>query len=70
MAAAGARVAAIEAYGFAAQENVQAHGGIGFTWEADCHLHYRRARNLNLALGSGRVWKDALVTRLEQRNAA
>lgn len=70
VAAAGARVAAIEAYGFAAQENVQAHGGIGFTWEADCHLHYRRARNLNLALGSGRVWKDALVTRLEQRNAA
>ena len=34
LAAAGARVASIDAYQFAAEENVQLHGGIGFTWES------------------------------------
>lgn len=32
-----------EAYRHAAQENIQIHGGVGFTWEHEAHLHYRRA---------------------------
>ena len=44
MAAAAARVSASEAYFHAAKENIQTHGGMGFTWEFDCHLHYRRAK--------------------------
>jgi alkylation response protein AidB-like acyl-CoA dehydrogenase len=67
-AAAAARVAALDAYGFAAEENVQLHGGIGYTWESDCQFHYRRARLLSGMLGSSAHWEDALVRSLEQRN--
>jgi alkylation response protein AidB-like acyl-CoA dehydrogenase len=65
VAAATARVAATEAYYQAAKENIQVHGGMGFTWEFDCHLHYRRAKLTGLMLGSARRWKDLLVARLE-----
>jgi acyl-CoA dehydrogenase len=65
VAAAAARVAASEAYYQAAKENIQIHGGMGFTWEFDCHLHYRRAKLTGLMLGSARRWKDLLVSRLE-----
>jgi acyl-CoA dehydrogenase len=70
LAAAAARIAATEAYDFAAKENIQTHGGIGFTWEADTQFHYRRARVMALSLGGPMAWKDKLVTRLEQKNAA
>jgi acyl-CoA dehydrogenase len=69
LAAATARVSASEAAFFAAKENIQVHGGIGFTWEMDCHLFYRRAKHLGLALGSVRHWKGRVVTELELRNA-
>ena len=69
LAAAAARISATEAFDFAANENVQVHGGTGFTWEGDCHLFQKRARHLALALGPQRVWKDRLVTELEQNNA-
>lgn len=68
LAAAAARVAATEAFAFAAQENIQTHGGMGFTWEADCHLLYRRARLLALRLGSSLEWKERLTHELEQQN--
>lgn len=67
-AAAGARLAALDAFQFAAEENVQLHGGIGFTWESDCQFYYRRARTLALGLGSRSHWADILVRALEQRN--
>ncbi|CAE7836080.1 acdA [Symbiodinium microadriaticum] len=70
VAAAGARSAACDAYYFTSKENIQTHGGVGFTWEMDCHLFYRRAKQLNLVIGSGRYWKDKLITQLEKRNAA
>ncbi len=68
LAAAAARVAATDAYDFAAKENIQTHGGIGFTWEADTQFHYRRAKVMALSIGGPMAWKDKLVTRLEQRN--
>jgi hypothetical protein len=70
LAAAAARVAATQAFDFAANESVQIHGGIGFTWEADAHLFQKRARDCALALGPQRVWKDRLVTELERSNVA
>lgn len=70
VAAAAARIAATEAYDFASKENIQTHGGIGFTWEADTQFHYRRARVFALSLGGPMAWKDKLVSRLEQKNAA
>jgi len=70
LAAAAARIAATQAFDYAAKENTQVHGGIGFTWEVDCHLYYRRSRELGLALGAQRTWKEKLVTELELSNAA
>jgi alkylation response protein AidB-like acyl-CoA dehydrogenase len=69
-AAATARAAASDAYHLAAKENIQVHGGMGFTWEVDAHLFYRRAKLLSVQAGSPAVWKEKLVKRLEQRNAA
>jgi len=69
VAAAAARVSASDACYFAAKENIQTHGGMGFTWELDCHLFYRRAKLLALNLGSERLWKDRLVSLLETQNA-
>lgn len=69
-AAAAARISGCEAYTFAAQEGLHAHGGIGYTWEADTQFHYRRARLLTLTLGGPLQWKEKLVTRLVAKNAA
>ncbi|MEC9356366.1 MAG: acyl-CoA dehydrogenase family protein [Pseudomonadota bacterium] len=60
--AAAARIAAIEAFDFAARENIQTHGGIGVTWEAMPHHYYRRARCLALELGSAPYWREQLLT--------
>ena len=68
IAAAASRVAATDAFNYAAQENIQTHGGIGFTWEADTQFYYRRSQVLGLALGSIASWKDKLVTQLEEKN--
>ena len=42
-AAAAARISATQAFQHCAKNNIQVHGGMGFTWEFDCHLYYRRA---------------------------
>ncbi|HUJ97023.1 MAG TPA: acyl-CoA dehydrogenase family protein [Stellaceae bacterium] len=68
VAAAAARVAASDAFWLAAKENIQTHGGMGYTWAFDCHLYYRRAKLLALALGAPRQWKERLVARLEAQN--
>ncbi len=70
VAAAAARIASCNAYWLASKENIQTHGGIGFTWEADCHLHYRRAKHLGLVIGSVKEWKRKLTDRLEQQQLA
>ena len=70
VAAAAARIAGCNAYWQAAKENIQTHGGIGFTWEADPHLHYRRARHLGLAIGSAKTWKRKLTDLLEEQRTA
>jgi acyl-CoA dehydrogenase len=64
-AAAAARISATEAYEFASRENVQIHGGIGYTWEADCHFYYRRSRLLAVSLGSVAEWSDRLVAAMQ-----
>jgi len=69
-AAAASRLAASEAYWFASKENIQTHGGMGFTWEVDCHLFYRRAKLLAVQAGASKVWKEKLVRALETKNAA
>jgi alkylation response protein AidB-like acyl-CoA dehydrogenase len=70
VAAAGARISASDAFALAAEEMVQFHGGIGFTWEYDCHLFYRRAKLLSLALGRPSEWREKLIRRLMAQDAA
>jgi len=70
LAASAARIAETQAFDFASKENIQTHGGMGFTWEADCHLFYKRSKELGLSLGPQRVWKDKLVNELELSNVA
>jgi len=70
VAAASARVSATHAYQLCAKDSIEVHGGIGFTWELDCHLHYRRSNLLSLALGSLSFWEDRLIDALCQSRAA
>ncbi|MCY4143421.1 MAG: acyl-CoA/acyl-ACP dehydrogenase [Gammaproteobacteria bacterium] len=68
LAAATARVSATQAFYFASKENIQTHGGMGFTWEFDCQLYYRRAKLLSVGIGSEMWWQDRLVAAYEQSN--
>jgi alkylation response protein AidB-like acyl-CoA dehydrogenase len=69
-AAAAARISATQAFQHCAKNNIQVHGGMGFTWEFDCHMFYRRANATALGLGSLSYWEDQLVDRMRKRNAA
>jgi alkylation response protein AidB-like acyl-CoA dehydrogenase len=69
-AAAAARISATQAFQHCAKNNIQVHGGMGFTWEFDCHLYYRRSNATALSLGSLSYWEDALIDRMRKRNAA
>jgi alkylation response protein AidB-like acyl-CoA dehydrogenase len=52
-----------EAYFFAAAENIQVHGGIGFTWEHDAHLYFKRAKASELLLGDPAYHRELLAQR-------
>jgi acyl-CoA dehydrogenase len=67
-AAATARVSATKAFQLCSQENIQTHGGNGFTWEYDCHMFYKRSKVLSLNLGSLPSWREKLIKSLEQAN--
>jgi alkylation response protein AidB-like acyl-CoA dehydrogenase len=69
-AAATARISATQAFQHCAKNNIQVHGGMGFTWEFDCHLYYRRANAMALGLGSLSYWEDQLIERMRKKNAA
>ena len=68
LASATARVSATKAFQLCSKENIQTHGGNGFTWEYDCHLFYKRSKVLSVLLGSEATWKEKLVTSLEKTN--
>jgi 3-oxochol-4-en-24-oyl-CoA dehydrogenase len=53
LAAATAAARSLEAFQFAARMNIQLHGGIGFTWEHDAHLFFRRAASLQMLIDGG-----------------
>ena len=69
-AAAAARISATQAFQHCAKNNIQVHGGMGFTWEFDCHMYYRRANAVALGLGSLSYWEDQLIDRMRKKNAA
>ena len=55
---------AAETYFHAAAENIQVHGGIGFTWEHDAHLYFKRAKSSELFLGDASYQRERLATRI------
>ena len=63
-AASIAKSACAEAYLCAAEASVQIHGGIGFTWEADPHLYYRRAQSSARLLGDATAHRARLADQL------
>jgi alkylation response protein AidB-like acyl-CoA dehydrogenase len=69
VAASIAHVAASDAFTRMAEEMMQMHGGVGYTWEYDCHLFYRRAKLLSAALGTPSSWKHKLIDRLRAGRA-
>jgi len=69
LAAATARVTATHAFDECSKENIQTHGGMGFTWEFDCHMYFRRAKALAVNLGGLGGWQDRLVTALQSSTA-
>ncbi|GAA4543175.1 acyl-CoA dehydrogenase [Mycobacterium paraffinicum] len=58
LAAAVAAVLAFPAYARNAELNIQVHGGIGFTWEHDAHLHFRRALVIAALFGGDAPARD------------
>ena len=64
LAASSARLSAISAFENAARENIQVHGGIGYTFEANCHFYYRRERTLALSLGGREPWANRLIANI------
>jgi len=68
-AAACARLGVSRAYFNCAKECIQVHGGIGFTWDLDAHLHYRRSKVLGSVIGGQTRWREILIQNLERRNS-
>jgi alkylation response protein AidB-like acyl-CoA dehydrogenase len=53
-----------EAYFHASAENIQIHGGIGFTWEHPAHLYFKRAKSSELLFGDPTYHRELLAQRL------
>lgn len=65
-----ARIAAVakaycsDAYTQVAADNIQVHGGIGFTWEHPAHLYFRRAKSDELLFGAPALWRENLASEI------
>jgi alkylation response protein AidB-like acyl-CoA dehydrogenase len=64
MVAALVKAYASDVYFHVAAENIQMHGGIGFTWEHDAHLYFKRAKASELFLGDASYHREHLATRI------
>jgi alkylation response protein AidB-like acyl-CoA dehydrogenase len=62
-----AKAYASQAYSFAAAESLHVRGGIGFTWEDDAHLYFKRAKASELMYGDAAANKELMATRLGLR---
>jgi alkylation response protein AidB-like acyl-CoA dehydrogenase len=61
LAASMAKAYVSEAYRHASAENIQIHGGVGFTWEYDCHLFFKRAKSDESWLGDGNLHRERVA---------
>ena len=63
-AAATAQIHASEAFFHCAAESIQLHGGVGFTWEYDPHLYFKRARASEQLFGHPTLHRERLAARI------
>jgi alkylation response protein AidB-like acyl-CoA dehydrogenase len=59
-----AKACCSDAYFDVAADTIQVHGGIGFTWEHDAHLYFKRAKTDQLLFGDSSQWRATLADRL------
>ncbi|MFF7173269.1 acyl-CoA dehydrogenase family protein [Streptomyces pseudovenezuelae] len=64
IAAALAQAFCSEAFTKVAADNIQVHGGIGFTWEHPAHLYFKRAKSSEVLLGTPSYHRELLAARL------
>jgi alkylation response protein AidB-like acyl-CoA dehydrogenase len=57
-----AKAAASDAAAFCSDRSVQLHGGIGFTWECDVHLYFKRQKHNQLLYGDGAYQRSKLAS--------
>jgi alkylation response protein AidB-like acyl-CoA dehydrogenase len=69
LAAHAAKSFAADTFFMCASNMIQLHGGIGFTWEHDAHLYFKRARALQTMLGDG-TWHRAQIANMILGEAA
>jgi alkylation response protein AidB-like acyl-CoA dehydrogenase len=65
VAAAMAKAYVSDAYRDVSAENIQVHGGVGFTWEYDCHLYFKRAKSDEVWLGDAAHQRERVARLLE-----
>ena len=59
-----AKVYASEAYFHCAAESIQIHGGVGFTWEYDVHLYFKRAKSSETFLGDPQFHRERIAQQI------
>jgi alkylation response protein AidB-like acyl-CoA dehydrogenase len=65
LAASMAKAYASDAYRRAAGNGIQVHGGIGFTWEHDMHLYFKRAKASEVTLGDPTYHRELVAQALD-----
>jgi alkylation response protein AidB-like acyl-CoA dehydrogenase len=60
-----AKAAAADAYVRVAANTIQIHGGIGFTWDHDTHLWFKRAKSSEVLLGDPNHHRELMLQRME-----
>ena len=61
LAAAMAKAYCSDAYRFVAGEGIQIHGGIGFTWEHDMHIFFKRAKSSEVTFGDATLNREIVA---------
>ncbi len=64
VAASVSKATCSDAYFYTAAENIQVHGGIGFTWDHDAQLYFKRAKSSQLFLGDSAYHRERLAQRI------
>lgn len=64
-----AKSAAADAYMRAARDCIQIHGGIGFTWDNDTHLWFKRAKSSEVLFGTPSMYRERMMSRIGNQHA-